>query len=225
MISQLRKSDADDAWRWFIDRYRPFARSVLQKILSMRGRSRDLDPAADEFWAYLYSSNVFQRADRDRTFRNFLAGTLRNFARDYCRKNALVPTNDNFVPEAPVADDALLEDEELKLFARQVLRLALKHLEASHADSAKSMRWFYGVGDNADNLFESSDPMSVAEIAERLAVKPNAVHQHLYRGRKRLRARIEAEVRETVSNDELWQQELEVIIGALRVDAPGLTAE
>ena len=67
--------------------------------------------------------------------------------------------------------------------------------------------------------------MSVAEIAERLAVKPNAVHQLLYRGRKRLRARIEAEVRETVSNDEHWQQELEVIIGALRVDAPGLTAE
>jgi len=223
MLDRLDKTDANEAWEWFIHRYRPFARGVLSKTLSMRGRAGDLNAAVDEFWAYLYSSNVFRKANRDLRFRKFLAGTLRNFARDYCRRNAGGPALNVDPEQDPAADESLPEDVELKLFAHQVLHLALQHLEASHKDNANAIRWFYGVGQDPIELETMTAPLSVTEIAERLAIKPNAVHQLLFRGRKRLRARIESEVRETVSDSGELAQEIDEILDALKADAPGLT--
>ena len=224
MLEQLAGSQTDDGWRWFIDRYRPFARSVLRRILKARGRERDLDLAVEEFWAYLFQSQVFARADRERRFRGFLAGTLRHFAQDYCRKNRHVQSDDEDFDAEPAFMDALPEDEELKLFAHNVLHLALQQLEQSHADNAKAIRWFYGVDQDQGEHGTVCAPMSVAAIAERLEIKPNAVHQVLHRGRKRLRARIERELQDTVTDAADLQVEIETILATLREDAPGLTA-
>lgn len=224
MLDQLGKPSADEAWRWFIDRYRPFASSVLAKILGARGRARDVDAAAEEFWAYLFSSEVFRAADRDRRFRSFLAGTLRNFARDYCRKHGQHISSDDESGPEPTTTDALPEDEELRIFAHQVLRLALQQLESKHPDNAQAVRWFYGIAHDQEDLTALKEPLPVSEIARRLEIKPNAVHQVLHRGRKRLRERIEAELRDTVLEAADLEGEITTILATLGADAPGLTA-
>lgn len=223
-LDELAGTQADDAWRWFIDRYRPFARSVLSRILKTRGRGRDLEAAVEEFWAYLFSSNVFASADRGRRFRSFLAGTLHHFVRDYCRKNRHMQSEDEEVEIEPASVDALPETEELRLFAHQVLRLALAQLEANHSDNAKAVRWFYGVDQDREDLSAVCEPLSVAEIAERLGIKSNAVHQVLHRGRKRLRVHIEAELKDTVTDGKDLDEEVRTILEALAQGAPGLSA-
>lgn len=189
-----------------------------------RGRERDLDAATEELWAYLFSSNVFARADRSRRFRSFLAGTLHHFVQDYCRKNQHVQAEEDELAIEPSITDALPENEELRLFAHHVLHLALEQLEASHPDNAKAVRWFYGVDQDGENLSLVCAPLSVADIAPRLGIQPNAVHQVLHRGRKRLRARIEAELKDTVTDASDLDEEVRTILSALTQDAPGLTA-
>ncbi len=222
MLEQLSDTRADEAWRWFIDRYRPFARGVLGKLLRARGRGSELETVLDECWTYLFSSDVFRRAERGRRFRSFLAGTLRNFGRDYCRRNQHGQAPDEGQEFEPGAMDPLPENEELALFAHQVLHLALKQLENSHPANAQAVRWFYGV-DQGD-LTTLREPLSVTEIAVRLDIKPNAVNQVLHKARRRLRARIEAELRDTVADDADIEDEVRMILDALGADAPGLTA-
>lgn len=222
MLDQLSDTRADEAWRWFIGRYRPFSRGVLGRILRARGRGSELETALDECWSYLFSSDVFRRAERGRRFRSFLAGTLRNFGRDYCRRNPHPGSTDEAETHEAETTDPLPEDEELRLFAHQVMHLALQQLEQTHPENARAVRWFYGV--DQGELTSLHEPLSVAEIATRLDIKPNAVHQVLFKARKRLRTRIEAELRDTVADDSDIEAEVTTILAALGADAPGLTS-
>jgi RNA polymerase sigma factor (sigma-70 family) len=220
LLEQLERTQAGDAWRWFIDRYRPFVRSVLRRVLSQLGREAELAAAVEEFWGYLYGSEVVARADRDRRFRSFLAGTLRNFAREYCRRNPALPAADEGNSQEPSSDLDIPELEELRLFAHQVLHLALELLEQSYPSDAQALRWFYGV--DQGELSELRETLSVAEIAGRLEIQANAVHQLLHRARKRLRRCVEQELRETVGSGSDLEAEMREILEALAQDSPGL---
>lgn len=222
MLDRLHAPQAGEAWHWLIERYRPFARAVLRQILSAHGRENDVEAAVGEFWGYLYTSRVFERVDRERRFRSFLAGTIRNFARDFCRRNAARGggLDPDFDPVAPVD---LPEDREVRAFANQVLQVALAELGSRHTQSAMVLRWFYGVANDNDALAATAEPIPVTEIARRMQLKPNAVHQLLHRGRKRLRAHIEAELRETVAQPEDLEDEICMILRCLNDDRPGLT--
>src|SRR5262249_7114269 len=61
-IDALDRARAESAWRWFVDRYRGFVRSVLARFVG----SVRADAATDDFWAYVFESEVLQRADRTR---------------------------------------------------------------------------------------------------------------------------------------------------------------
>lgn len=95
-IDALRGDNAESAWNWFVDRYRPFVRGVLRATLQTPA---DAAPAEDEFWGYVYLSGAIHRADRERRFRAFLSGTVRNFARAWLRKRQGDATPTEPLPE------------------------------------------------------------------------------------------------------------------------------
>lgn len=221
-LDHLHSTESEAAWRWFIDRYRRYIRTVLSRTLHAWGRGGEIEAALGEIWGYLYSARVIDRADRGRRFRPFLSGTVRNFARDYCRQHRR--PGQELGDGEPWAIVDPNEGEEIRLFAHQVLHLALDGLERRQPAQARAVRWYYGLGGEADPLGELVAPTSVADISKRLGLTPNAVHQALFRGRRALQARIEAELRETVATGSDHREELSDILAVLGSAAPGLTA-
>jgi DNA-directed RNA polymerase specialized sigma24 family protein len=214
MISRLRAGSHADAWPWFIDRYRPAIRAMLRRRLP----HGQVDDAEQEFWGYLYSSRVFERADKSRRFRSYLGGVVVNFARTWTRagrRSAAVPLLDD---AAVVGPEQAMESEEVRLWAGHLLRLALDDLRAERPEQCDCLCWFYGLADAAGNVA----PQSVATIAARLGKNLAAVHQVLSRGRERLRARIEQEILESVADRDELVDEMAIIAAALGQTAPGL---
>ncbi|MCA8973449.1 MAG: sigma-70 family RNA polymerase sigma factor [Planctomycetes bacterium] len=211
ILTQLSGVNAEIAWEWFSSRYRELIYAILRRHLG-----RDASEAADGFWGYLFESRVFECADRSRSFRAFLRGVVSNYARSWHRgRSGRVGTDPAMVCVVP----PLPEEHELELWARHLVRSALKAVRETHPDSADVIEWFYGVTASG----EDAQPVAVAEIARRLACKPNAIHQALHRGRERLRAVIENEVRELTSDISL-DEELASIFGAIGRASPGLIA-
>ena len=216
MLDRLRGSEAEDAWRWFIERYRPFVRSCLRRMMRDAGRAA---AAEEEIWSYLFTSEVFEKADRSRRFRSYLAGTVRHFVLEWLRGDSAPRATLNDAPE-PHAGVELPEDQEIKLWARHVMRLAFDDLEKRHPDDARVLRLFYGVDPSEDGI-DFVDPQPASAIAKQLEIQPNGVHQILHRGRKRLRANVEAEIKETVRDADELAEELELMVAAMG-EAPGL---
>lgn len=213
MLEGLSGNDAEKAWRWFIDRYEPLIRAMLVRRLGVARA----EAAADEFWGYLLTYRVIAKADRSRCFRPFLRGVVGNFACAWSRGDYARQDDDDAIPE-PTALDPLAEDEELRLWARHLVGLAMTSMRVSHADAAELLQWFYGI--HVDG--HATDPLPVSEIARRRACKPNAIHQALYRARAHLRQLVEVEMRETVADRTTLEEELAVLFAAIGKERPGL---
>lgn len=211
-IGDLDRSHAESAWQWFVERYRRFVRDVLVHLV---GRA-NADAATGDFWSYLFESGVLQRADRSRRLRAFLVGVLRNFARQWLKKHRVA------FPTVPDADEPtcvdLQEDEEMALWASNVLHNALAEMERRWPNSALVLRCFYGLRDRNG---QPGRPMSVTETAARLQCNVNAVHQALHRGRQRLRGCLELELRNLVGDCEV-AEEIPLILAAIGRQSPGL---
>lgn len=216
LLDRLHGTASEEAWRWFIERYRPFVRSCLRRMVREPGRAA---AAEEDIWSYLFTSEVFEKADRGRRFRSYLAGTVRHFVQSWLRGDRTPHAEQDDVPE-PEAAVALPEDVEARLWARHVLHLALAALADRHPDDARVLRLFYGLDDSEDGI-EFGEPQAASAVARELGIKPNGVHQILHRGRKRLRALIEAEVTETVRDTGQLAEEIELMVQAMS-EVPGL---
>ena len=108
----------------------------------------------------------------------------------------------------------------MQLWTRQVVQLALGELELRHRNQAQVLRWFYGLPESVDA--GPQEPRAVSWIAARLDLKANAVHQMIFRGRKRLRSCIENELRETVRDEDDLEDELRLIYAVISDESPGL---
>ncbi len=218
MLDLLHGHSAEESWRWFVERYRPYITTCLQRMIRPR---EGAEQAADEVWSYLFTSSVIQNADRDRRFRSYLAGTVRNYALRWMRDN-LTPTGEpardahNDVPDPA----QIYEMQDMQLWTRQVVQLALGELASRHAEQVQVLRWFYGLPASITDA--AAEPRSASWIAEQLGLKANAVHQIVFRGRKRLRACIENELRETVRDVDDLDDELRLIYAVIERESPGL---
>jgi len=212
MLDQLGRQRAEEAWSWFVDRYRPTIRGVLARRLG----AGEVDAALDEFWAYLFTHRIAARADRARRFRTFLCAVAHKYALAWRRRHGRAGIED--VDAEPMWEDPPADAEELRAWARQVLSLAMAELRASHLTSADLLRWFYGVAVDGSDV----QPLTVAEISARTGMKPNAIHVALCRARARLRGRIEAELAEAVADHAGLEEELRVMLAAIGAARPGL---
>jgi RNA polymerase sigma factor (sigma-70 family) len=218
MLDALQGTRAEEAWRWFIERYRPFIRESLRRMLA---RPDATQQAENDIWSYLFTSRVFERADRNRRFRSYLSGVVRNYAKKWLRENRLEGGADNNVDVDISVKDRLPEEEEERIFVEHVFGLAMRELSARHPENGTALRLFYGIPEPGDSRLV--EPMSVTEIARVLDLEPNAVHQTLHRARKRFKACIEAELRETVRDPASLEEEMIVFRRIVEQATPGLT--
>ncbi len=201
-----------EAWRWFLERYRGFVESGLRRVLP---RTVDMDEACHEFFSECFVRDFASRADRQRRFRAYLAGAIRNFGLAWRRRHHQHTPDpneggDNLVDSAIQAPVLLPEDEELRLFGAQVLRLALRTLPAK---DAMMLSLFYGLDDEV--------PVGVLALASRMSMNVNAIHQRLHRARHRLRAEVEQEIRRTADGENA-PYEIAALLSAIQAQRPGV---
>ena len=211
MLDALAGEEADAAWAWFVERYRPYVHGVLLAVL----KSTDQAQAAEnEFWGYVFLSNAVRRADRGRRFRTFLAGIVRNFARSWRRAHAA--EEGNAVTQVERASDADLVQAELTAWTDTVVSLALRDLRDEMPKAAEALTRFYGLqgGDGAQQ--------STTDIANSLQCNAAAVYQLLSRGRQRLRELIAAELMEGCSDAQEMEAELCELLRNLGQRHPGV---
>lgn len=217
-IRQLTAREQSAAWQAFVDRYRDFVLAALRRLIWSHGNA---EQASEEFWSYLFESGVLMRLQPPMRFRAFLTGTLRNYAHGWQRRNhatAMPDAHDEL--EAPVA--AMPEDEELRLWGRQLLHLAMQRLERTQPRWSTALRRFYGLPAHA--LAEASERTGATALAAELDVSPNALHQLLFRARQGLRESMIEEVRLTVSTRPELAAEFDLVFAALGTTNPGLLA-
>ncbi len=212
MLDRLGQHRADEAWAWFVTRYRPSIRAILARQIGFA----QVDAALDEFWSYLFTHKIAARADRARRFRTFLCAVARKYALVWRREQAGLPSADD-APE-PTCEDAAADADDVRAWALHTLSLGLAALRERHADDADLLQWFYGVAVDGSEV----EPLTVAVIATRTSKKPNAIHVALHRARQRLRAHVEAELREVVVDVEGFEDERRVILTAIGAARPGM---
>ena len=214
-IDALRGDNAESAWNWFVDRYRPFVRGVLRATLQTPA---DAAPAEDEFWGYVYLSGAIHRADRDRRFRAFLSGTVRNFARAWLRKRQGDATPTEPLPEQLQEQDA---EFELGLWADTLITIGLDALEQENPRTAQAMVAFYGLPRGGN----THGPRSASEVGELVGCSAQAVYMLLMRGRERLRQLLEQELQQGCSDAESVRDELQAVLLSAQKRHPGLVRD
>ncbi len=216
MLDRVREGDPV-AWRWFVDRYRGF---VIDALLHMIRPAARAERATDDFWGYIYEQRPIDGADRMRRFRGYLVGILKNYARDWDRRDRGRHTQE---PEdGGLPDLAQLEsDQEETLWARNVLLVCLARLRQQHDRERQAMAlcWYYGLPQSAEA--EAEAPLKASEICRRLDIQPNAVHQLFSRAKKSMRQLVELELAETAGSAEVVG-ELSGLRRAFDTAAPGL---
>ncbi|MCA8975130.1 MAG: sigma-70 family RNA polymerase sigma factor [Planctomycetes bacterium] len=221
MLDELQDRGAEDTWRWFIDRYRSYIRTCLHRLIRP---GEQAEQAVDEFWSYLFASSVIANADRNRRFRTYLAGTVRHFAFAWLRAHASDATEAAVEAASSEPDPSRrYEEQDMLLWTRQVVQLALAELAKGSADQAQALRWFYGLPASIDD--DGGEPRPASWIAAQLGLKTNAAHQLVFRARNRLRACIENELRETVLAREDLDDERRLVYAVIAQENPGLEPE
>lgn len=214
-IGALHGQDAEQAWHWFVERYRPFVRGILGGML---GAGAKATQAEDEFWGYVWLSGALTRADRERRFRAFLSGIVRNFARSHGRARGLRIAEEHALAATPARDDSAAE---LTLWVDNVIANAMAELRGESPNTAAAMASFYGL---PGGLHEGT-PMAAGEVAERLGNSTQGIYMLLFRGRKRLRALIEDELREGCRDEAALGDELQALVGVAASRLPGLLGD
>lgn len=221
-IRELSGTDQAVAWQAFVDRYRAFVETTLHRLIWSADRAAE---ASDEFWAYLYQSNLLTRLQEPVRFRAFLSGVLRNYSRDWRRRNAAPGRTTGSAAEL-AAEPALPEAEERRLWGNQLLHLAMQRLERTQPRWATALRRFYGLADQP--MAPASARVGAWDLARELGLSGNplnALHQLLFRARRGLRECLTEEVRQTVGTRPELREELAFVFEGLGASVPGLVEE
>lgn len=211
----MHEQDSQTAWQWFVERYRPFVRGILGRMLGPPSRAT---AAEEEFWGYVWMSGALRKADRNRRFRAFLSGIVKNFARSYARKGCMPIASEDALSAVPAAGD---EETEWRLWVDNVIHNAAAALLAESHAAGLALASFYGLPGGV----APGHPKSAHDVAVALGNTVQGIYMLLFRGRKRLRELIENELREGCSDDEAFRQEVQSLLGVAATRLPGLLAD
>ncbi len=214
IIRALHGTEREAAWQWFVERYRPFVRGILASMLP---RPDLVHTAENEFWGYAWMSGALQRADGQRRFRAFLSGVVRNFGRAFGRKRGMPVADDELLANVRAGDGA---EGEFHLWVENVIANAMAALRAEHTGMAQAMMLFYGFSPDTGQ----PPPLPAAEVAAAMGSTTQGVYMLLFRGRKRLRELVEAELREGCSDGKTLTEELQFLLRIAAANVPGLLA-
>lgn len=202
-LVNLDGQQADEAWAWFVNRYRPFVTRLLHRHRGDYGGG-----CADEFWAFLWTAGAIQRADPSRSFRNYLRGIVRNFAhKQRARANDLAWNNSELVAEEAEPECERLEHAS---WVKNVLANALAVLPPRQAEV---LRLFYGI---------DCKRLDASACAVQLRLSTKNIYVSIHKARGALGEAIKRELWDTVHTSEQHEDELSLIHGELGRTTPGL---
>lgn len=211
-IASLSGDDRDSAWKWFVERYKPFVRGLIGAGVHS---SRLRQAAEDDFWGYVYISRSVERADRERRFRSYLSGVVRNFVKSWMRTHGPVDNSDTTARESVAQEEF---DAELRLWADNLLEIAMRELAAEHPRYASALSLFYGLSIDG----KANAPLPASKVAEKLECSAEAVYMALVRARERLRVLVERELRQGCDDEASLREELSALLSAMAKGHPGL---
>lgn len=211
-LEQLSDAQAQEIWEWFVLSYAPLVTALLRRM-----GCADAEEATAEFWGYLFERRGhITEADRERRFRAFLLGFVRNFALERARSGRRLRTLDS-AAETQVND--LSERESTYLWAQSVLEQGLSEIERTRPNRGEVIRLFYGLG---RSIGEDAEKLSISEVADRLGLAVSTISPMLTEARKLLRHAIERHLRETVTTDAQLEEEVQALFEALQEPHPGI---
>jgi hypothetical protein len=219
MLDSLQGGEQESAWKWFVERYRPYVHGVLVATLQS---TKHAVAAEGEFWGYLYLSDAVQRADRGRRFRTYLTGIVRNFARQWRRSHA-EPDGSPLPPQTVEMPDTLVEAE-IRGWTQNVLSLCLRTLRDEMPKAAHAVCGFYGVSSSSADTAGAEAPAlrTASELMAELQCSQPAFYNLLSRGRHRLGELIRQELLEGCADSAEVEHELSEVLRRLGQMHPGI---
>jgi len=203
------------SWQRLIERYHE---PIQQSIRRHTRGAEDAESLAEEFFSYLFEQGLLGRVSPQRgRFRAFVQAVLRRFLLRRRRHASRAIAVGDLDPPAPVDQDLAGDDE--RAWAAHTLRLAMERLFVRAPRDARILAMYYGI---AWPNVGSGVPRERKAIAADLGVQVEAVDHANHRGRKLLRAAIEAELRATVVAAEDVEGEMRILVQRLLESYPGL---
>jgi RNA polymerase sigma factor (sigma-70 family) len=191
----------------------------LYRYVRRCGRSAtDAEDLVQGFFASLIEGDGVQSADRERgRFRAFLLGALKHYMTDQWRhqhrlkRGGFAPhlsidwqdaeTGLSLVPEDPRSPDRLFDRE-------WAIALIYKVLDDLGREEEDFERW-------KSFLSIRSDHLSYAEIALKIGMTEGAARVAVHRMRKRYRQRLREEIRGTLEDEQMVDEEMKALFAAL----------
>ncbi|MEZ6189410.1 MAG: sigma-70 family RNA polymerase sigma factor [Planctomycetota bacterium] len=191
---------------------------------ALRKTNEDAKDLTQSFFIWLLDGNVLERYDAEQaTFRLYLKGLLRNYARNHEQSlrrlkrggaTTHVPISDDEVTglEALLADPRAESPEDAfdRAWVEDLLDTGLERTREWLRDNGHTLRLQVY---EAYELAEAGEQPTYTSVAEALGIKVSDVRNHLYAARERLRAEIRAQLRETVASNEQLEEEWQVVFG------------
>lgn len=165
-IVRLLQADDQSALESAILRYGAYVAAVVRNQLGTFSTPEDIEELSSDVFATMWRSRHKLKTDH---IRGWLGATARNRARDFLRKQSLLPVREE--DYIAIADDKaqyLLEEQE----QARVVREALTGLSAEDREIFLR-RYYYN--------------QSISDISEAMALNENTVKSRLSRGRKKLK--------------------------------------
>lgn len=210
---QRPDEDVQHAWHELLERYRPAVEQSVRRVLRDHPNWRE---AAADFFAYLFEQELLPRVDRDQgRFRCYMQGVLRRYALHWRRTSGVAGGFDVDELELGGAEEeAHFEREEESAWAHEILRNAVKRFQAAHPREAEFLLRAYGIAPWPEASRE--------ELCAAFGVNMNQLNVAIHRGRSRLAAEIQGEIRELVRDPREFEREREVLLARLVSAHPGL---
>lgn len=220
MVQRLDGHDADEAWRWLMRTYTPFAVRRLSSVCRRWNgfnRSKIEHELVPEFWGYACERRIAERADQARQFRRFLFGCLRNFAREYRRAESR-PTSlvdDEFLARLADTDT---EHEYVRDWALGLIGWAIYAVRKTNRNWADALVLYYGISEDPN---EHREPMAAVDVKKATGIKD--LQSLLYKARNMLRTKLMALLQDSAADPDDLEEEIGLLKSALdREHPPGL---
>lgn len=191
---------------------------------ALRKTNEDAKDLTQSFFIWLLDGNVLERYDPEQaTFRLYLKGLLRNYARNHEQslrrlkrgggvKHVTFPDDEVNGLEALLADPRATSPEDAfdRAWIEDLIDTGLERTRAWLRDNGHELRLKVY---EAYELGEAGEQPTYTSVAEQLGIKVSDVRNHLFAARERLRAEIRDQLRETVSSSTQLEEEWKVVFG------------
>jgi len=209
------EGDANAAWEALVERYRVPITSAVKRQMRYADSAEDV---ARDFFGYLFEQGILPKADREKgRFRCYIQQVLRRYVLTRIRGDRAIGSDPDDFDSIGSPEELEFEREEERDWAAAILRNAARKLESSSPRDSELLFRAYGIAPHPKT--------ERTVLREEHGLTEQACNVAIHRARKQLGKLLVDEVRETVSSERDFEEEMEFAIGRLIEANPELMTE